>query len=102
MMVVNPVTDAINCDDGQLSMPTLAIRKPHVVLALSGVIAALVFALDVVLPRGATAAIGYCIVPVVVGAARRHRALVVATTLCVLLAWLGFILEPAGAALWMS
>src|SRR3954467_15074723 len=83
-------------------MRTLALRRPLVVLAVGAGISALVFVLDVALPRGATAAIGYCIVPILVGATRRLRALIVATILCVLLAWLGYILEPAGAARWMS
>src|SRR4051812_19189920 len=83
-------------------MHTFATRKPLVVLALGGGIAAGVFALDVALPRGATAAIGYCIVPVLAGATRQRRLLIAATIVCVLLAWLGYILEPPGAAKWMS
>src|SRR4051794_2250750 len=83
-------------------MHTFATRKPLVVLALGSGIAAGIFALDVGLPRGATAAIGYCIVPVLVGATRQRRSLIVATSVCVLLAWLGYIPEPAGAAEWMS
>src|SRR5678816_2796325 len=83
-------------------MDTFATRKPLVVLALGAAIAAGVFALDIALPRGATAAIGYCIVPVLVGATRQRRPLIIATSVCVLLAWLGYVLEPSGAAKWMS
>ncbi len=83
-------------------MPTFAIRKPIVVLALSAGIQALVFLVDLALPRGATAAIGYCVVPVLVGSTQRRGALIGATAICVLLAWLGYFLEPTGAAPWTS
>src|SRR4051794_15691424 len=83
-------------------MHTFATGRRLVVFALCGGIAGGFFALDVALPRGATAAIGYCIVPVLVGATRQRRLLIAATIVCVLLTWVGYILEPAGAARWMS
>jgi signal transduction histidine kinase len=60
------------------------------------------FVADVVLPRGATSAIGYCLVPVLARRlGNRWRSLVL-TGVCTLLTWVGYVLEPSGAAWWMS
>ena len=60
------------------------------------------FVADVLMPRGATAAIGYCLVPVLARAARRPRLLFFLTGICTILTWVGYVLEPPGAAWWMS
>jgi signal transduction histidine kinase len=60
------------------------------------------FAADLLLPRGATPAIGYCLALVAaVGARHRGFSIGVAVS-CSLLTWAGYFLEPAGAVWWMS
>ena len=65
------------------------------------IIIAASFLADIVLPRGATPAIGYCLVPALARAAGQ-RLLFFLTGICTALTWIGYILEPAGAAWWMS
>jgi signal transduction histidine kinase len=69
---------------------------------LSGAIILVFFALDVILPRGATVAIGYCIVPAIAVGTRRQSFLLGTTVLCTLLTWVALFLEPVGYALWKS
>lgn len=66
------------------------------------VIMAVTFAVDIMVPRGATAAIGYCLVPVLARPPRRRWLLLLLTGLCTILTWIGYFLEPAGAIWWMS
>ncbi len=65
-------------------------------------IIALSFATDTILPRGATAAIGYCLVPVLAGVLRRLQILVILTAICTVLTWVGYFLEPIGGFWWAS
>jgi signal transduction histidine kinase len=65
-------------------------------------IAALLFVGDLLIPRGATPAIGYCVIPVLAGGKQRPRFLLSITIACTILTWLGYFLEPAGAPAWMS
>jgi signal transduction histidine kinase len=60
------------------------------------------FVADLALPRGATAAIGYCLVPVLARTSRQRWWIFFLTGICTLLTWAGYALEPPGAALWMS
>jgi len=69
---------------------------------LSAAVAILVFVADVILPRGATAAIAYCIIPPIAAGTRRRGFLFGMTIICTLLTWTGYPLEPAGAVWWMS
>jgi signal transduction histidine kinase len=62
----------------------------------------LFFAADIVLPRGATPAIGYCLVLVLARATDRRGFLLAMTGICSALTWVGYAVEPAGAAWWMS
>src|SRR5438046_3190057 len=66
----------------------------------------LCFGFDLVLPRGATPAIGYCLVLVVAARADQevdHRLfLLVMSVVCSVLNWVGLFLEPPGALWWMS
>jgi len=81
----------------------MSIRKiEKTTVVLVPCVAAVVFALDVALPRGATAAIGYCVIPLLINASRSPRMLIGATAACVLLTWIGYMLEPLGAERWMS
>lgn len=73
---------------------------PSYVICL--IIIVLSFATDVVLPRGATAAIGYCLVPVLARAPGHRRILLSLMILCTVLTWVGYLLEPAGALRWVS
>jgi signal transduction histidine kinase len=62
----------------------------------------LLFIADVSLPRGATAAIGYCVVPVTAVGARRTRFLFGIACLCSILTWAAYVIEPAGGIWWVS
>jgi signal transduction histidine kinase len=66
------------------------------------VVVAACLLLDLVLPRGATAAIGYAVVPVLAALHRRTRFVLLLTALCTVLTWLGFLLEPPGVDWWFS
>jgi signal transduction histidine kinase len=60
------------------------------------------FIADLVLPRGATPAIGYCFVPVLARSTRQRPFLLAITSVCTILTWIGYALEPAGAVWWVS
>lgn len=60
------------------------------------------FLADITLPRGATVAIGYCLVPVFARRLGDRQFLIVVTGICTVLTWIGYVFEPAGAELWMS
>lgn len=60
------------------------------------------FVADILLPRGATAAIGYCLIPVLARKLGDRRFLIVVTGICTVLTWIGFLFEAPGAAWWMS
>ena len=62
----------------------------------------LCFVVDIILPRGATAAIGYCLVPVLARPLRRRGPLLLLTGICTVLTWIGYGYERAGAVWWMS
>jgi two-component system CheB/CheR fusion protein len=64
--------------------------------------AAFFFVLDMLLPRGATPAIGYTLVFVLASRSRRRGFLLGMAGVCVALTWVGYFLEPAGAPSWMS
>jgi signal transduction histidine kinase len=70
--------------------------------AICFAIMVLSFVVDIMLPRGATAAIGYCLIPVLARAPRRGWFLLSLTGLCTLLTWIGYLLERPGATWWMS
>src|SRR2546430_1015874 len=67
-----------------------------------GAVAASLFVGDLLIPRGATPAIGYCAIPVLATGARRRGFLLGMTIVCTVLTWLGYLYEPPGAAAWMS
>lgn len=83
-------------------------QMPHWAYILSIATTALFFAADIILPRGATAAIGYCLVPAI--AAKTRRGFMLAMVLVsTVLTWVGLFLEPttssgweAGSPLWQS
>ena len=57
---------------------------------------------DLALPRGATAAIGYCLIPLLAAATGRTRFLLGMTIACSALTWIGYFLESSGAPWWTS
>jgi signal transduction histidine kinase len=69
---------------------------------LCGAISMIVFVADVILPRGATVAIGYCVVPAVAAGARSCKFVFGMTTICTVLTWVAFFVEPPGHSAWMS
>src|SRR5687768_1871590 len=78
------------------------ILKPRQVSFVVALVAALAFFIaDTLMPRGATPAIGYALVPVLAGSRTRWVVLGV-TVVCTVLTWGGFLLEPSGAPWWMS
>lgn len=89
-------------------LPPVAIESDRRVLtypfvhALYFVTMAAFFVIDILLPRGATAAIGYCLIPVLARRLGDRRFLILMTALCTMLTWIGFLFESPGAASWMS
>jgi signal transduction histidine kinase len=69
---------------------------------ISIAIAVVFLVTDIMLPRGATAAIGYSLVPVVAAGASRRRFLLFMTVLCTVLTGIGYFAEAPGAFWWMS
>jgi signal transduction histidine kinase len=78
------------------------LSKPFVSTAFSVALVLVLLSIDLVLPRGATAAIGYCIIVVMVAGTGRGGLLIWLTFACTILTWAGFAFEPAGASAWMS
>lgn len=83
------------------SIPAPALTSGWAYL-ISAAIATLFCVADVLLPRGATAAIGYCIIPVIAGWTRRQGFLLGMTLLCTALTVIGYFTEPAGLSWWIS
>jgi signal transduction histidine kinase len=75
---------------------------PYAVVAAVAAVIAGCFVADVLLPRGATPAIGYCLVPLLAVRTRRLWFILVTMAVCTVLTWAGYYLEPAGAPWWMS
>jgi signal transduction histidine kinase len=69
---------------------------------LTGILTTIFFAADLILPRGATVAIGYCVVPAVAAGTRRRGFLFGMTIACTVLTWIAFFVEPEGYAPWKS
>src|SRR4051812_22350486 len=98
---------AANRFDGDVGLhraePPADLLTPSQLWAVSGVAAAFVFfVVDVLVPRGATAAIGYALVPVLAGGTRRASVVLAMTAAATVLTWGGYFLEPPGAAWWTS
>ena len=91
--------------DGALSSEAIPRRSwltsPRAYV-LTAAVALTFFVADVILPRGATAAIAYCIIPPNAAGTRRRGFLFGMTIVCTLLTWVGYFFEPAGAVRWMS
>jgi two-component system CheB/CheR fusion protein len=78
------------------------LRPSTLAFVLAVTAAGIFFIADVVLPRGATLAIGYTLVFVLASRSRQRAILLTVAGVCVILTWAGFFLEPTGAPPWMS
>jgi two-component system CheB/CheR fusion protein len=89
--------------DAGFSQRSVQLLSPSTLASVLAVAAAAFFFIaDVLLPRGATAAIGYTLV-FVLASRSRHRALLLGMAVgCIALTWVGYFLEPSGAQWWMS
>ena len=85
---------------GQRAVQALAPTTLASVLAVAA--AAFFFILDMVVPRGATPAIGYTLVFVLASRSRKRAFLLGLGCVCIVLTWVGYSLEPTGAPWWMS
>lgn len=91
--------------DGERSRATrTATKKPANVLIVTSCVAlaAVLFIADVLIPRGVTPTIGYCVVPLLAVQTGRRWFIVGITGLCTVLTWVVYFLEPQGAPAWMS
>jgi signal transduction histidine kinase len=82
--------------------PRSLLLTPGWGYVLSGVLTLIFFAADVVLPRGATAAIAFCLVPAVAAATRRRGFVIGMTLLCTVLTWIAFFTESQEYSGWKS
>lgn len=80
----------------------VAKRSPGSIYVICLTLATIVFAVDVMLPRGATTATGYCAVVVLAASVQRPRFFAALVSLCAALTWLGYAFESPGSAAWMS
>ncbi len=69
---------------------------------VSGAITLGFFIADVMLPRGATVAIGYCLVPAIAAGSRTRKFPFAMVVLCTVLTWIAFFVEPPGYPAWKS
>jgi signal transduction histidine kinase len=68
----------------------------------SAALAILLFVGDVLIPRGATPAIGYCAIPLLASGVKRRGFVFGMTIACTVFTWVGYLVEPGGGAAWMS
>jgi len=89
--------------ESKLSRRAVQVLAPSTVFSVLAVAAAaLFFILDILVPRGATPAIGYTLVFVLASRSRDRALLLGMAVGCIALTWVGFFLEPSGAPWWMS
>jgi len=86
-----------------ITQRSIRLLLPSTVASVLAVAAAAVFFIaDILLPRGATLAIGYTLVFVLASRSRRRAFLVIMAGVCIILTWAGLFLEPMGAPAWIS
>ena len=89
--------------ESKLSQRAVQVLAPSTLASgLAVAVAGFVFILDMLIPRGATPAIGYTLVFVLASRSRNRAFLLGAGGACTILTWVGYFLEPAGASWWMS
>jgi two-component system CheB/CheR fusion protein len=100
---VSALTDVQRDDGAGFSQRSIQLLLPSTLAALLAVVAAaFFFVLDMLVPRGATPAIGYTLVFVLASRSRDRALLLGMAVGCIALTWVGYFLEPSGAAWWMS
>jgi len=89
--------------ESKLSRRAVQVLAPSTLFSVLAVAAAaLFFILDILLPRGATPAIGYTLVFVLASRSRDRALLLGMAVGCIALTWFGYFLEPSGGPPWMS
>ena len=89
--------------ESSLSRRAVQVLAPSTLASVLAVAAAaLFFILDMLVPRGATPAIGYTLVFVLASRSRNRAFLLGMAGGCIALTWVGYFLEPSGAPWWMS
>ena len=71
-------------------------------IASSLAVVTVCFAVDLLTPNGATPAIGYCVVPLLVVQTRRRWFILGMMSLCTVLTWIVYLIEPLTTPVWMS
>jgi len=91
-------------DEPSLAASELADKRSNhpLLIALSLAIVAVCFAVDLFTPNGATPAIGYCVVPLLVVQTRRRWFILGMMGLCTFLTWVVYLIEPLTTPVWMS
>jgi two-component system CheB/CheR fusion protein len=100
---VNAVAKLQRDPEAGVGPQSVQLLLPSAFASVLAVAAAVVFAIaDFLLPRGATAAIGYTLVFVLASRGRRREFLLIMAGVCIFLTWTGYLLEPPGAPAWSS
>lgn len=76
--------------------------KNSLILAASLAIVAVLFTVDALTPSGATAAIGYCIIPLLMVQTGRRWFVLGMMAVCTALTWVVYFIEPPGTPAWIS
>ena len=87
-----------------LSKRAVPIKKSSnpLIMTLCLAIVVVLFAVDLLTPNGATPAIGYCVVPLVVAQTHRRWFILGMMGLCTILTWVVYLIEPLTTPLWTS
>src|SRR5690349_2814610 len=106
-MKSTPLTDSTAkselAHEPNLSRRAVRVLAPSTLASVLAVAAAaFFFILDLLVPRGATPAIGYTLVFVLASRSRKRAFLLVMAGACTILTWAGYFLEPTGAPWWIS
>jgi two-component system CheB/CheR fusion protein len=99
----NTVTEPPRDSEPDFSQRSVQLLLPSTLSSVLAVAAAAVFFIaDILLPRGATLAIGYTLVFVLASRSRKRAFLLTMAGVCIILTWCGYLLEPPGAPAWIS
>jgi len=95
----------IPADAGAMRIPAVNTRLLPIAAwpyLLSAMLMLVVFLADLVMPRGAAPAIGYCAVIVLAAGSRRIHYLIAIASISTILSWFAYWLEPVSSPEWMS
>jgi two-component system CheB/CheR fusion protein len=99
----NTVTEPPRDSEPDFSQRSVQLLLPSTLASVLAVAAAAAFFIaDILLPRGATLAIGYTLVFVLASRSRKRAFLLTMAGVCIILTWCGYLLEPPGAPAWIS